>query len=310
MPTPKPSPGSKVRARLEIPNSTVSLPYTRIVGPMPGPNLLVTGGVHGGEYPGIESAIRFAQALDPNRIRGSVTVVHMANPPAFFAKAQYLVPEDGKNLNRVFPGRTDGTLAERIASSVMSLARECQYWVDLHGGDIHEALTPFVIYSDQGGREVVERSRAMAQAYGIPYILESSSIGGSTYATGAGIGIPSILAEAGGAGQLEESAVQTHLRGLENILRLLELVPDPVSNTEESPILRQFVWNHADTAGLFYPKVRVGQQIRAGAVAGRIRDEYGDLIEDVVAPQSGVVLFVVTSLAINRGDPLFAVAGE
>lgn len=310
MSTPQLPQGNKCRARLEIPDSPVSLPYTRIVGALPGPTLLVTGGVHGGEYPGIESAIRFAEALDPARVRGSVVVVHLTNPPAFFAKSQYLVPEDGKNLNRVFPGRVDGTLAERIASSVMSLANETHYWVDLHGGDIHEALTPFVIYSDQGGREVVARSRAMAEAYGIPYILESSSIGGSTYATGAGLGIPSILAEAGGAGQLEEGAVQTHLTGLENILRLLDMVPDPLPKTTLNPILRQFVWNHAETSGLFYPSVKIGQQVHAGAMAGRIRNEYGDLIGEVMAPQSGVVLFVVTSLAINRGDPLFAVAAE
>ncbi len=302
--------GTKIRDRLQVPDSNVFLPYTRIHGRRPGPTLLVTAGIHGGEYPGIEAAIRFAQALDPGRLRGTVNVVHMTNPPAFFAKSQYFTPEDGKNLNRVFPGRVDGSLSERIAHSVMSLAKESDYWVDLHGGDIHEALTPFLIYSDQGGPLVVERSRAMAEAYGIRYILESSSIAGSTYATSAQVGVPAILAEAGGVGQLSEDAVQIHLDGLENVLRLLDLVSDPLPRVETKPIFRKFVWTHASTQGLFYPLVQVGQEVHHGDLAGRLQNEYGDLIQEIVAPQSGVVLFVVTSLAIVDGDPLLAVASE
>ena len=207
------------RHLLAIPGTDIALPYTQIDGDAKGPTLLITGGVHGGEYPGIEAAIRFANALDPSRLRGRVYVIHLTNPPAFYGKSQYYVPLDGKNLNRVFPGSALGSVSERMAHRVSELARTSDFWVDMHGGDIHEALVPFTIYSDGGSPEVVAQSRQMAEAYGIARILESSSVAGGTYAFAATVGIPAILTESGQMGQLDEEAVQVHLRGLENILR-------------------------------------------------------------------------------------------
>ncbi len=300
--------GTKCRDILTVPGTDIVLPITRICGNLPGQTLLVTGGVHGGEYPGIEAAIRFAAGLDAERLRGAVVVVHLSNPLAFFAKSQYVVPQDGKNLNRVFPGKATGTMAERIAYAIATMAQEADYWVDLHGGDLHEALVPFAIYSDQGRSEVVEQARAMAEAYGIPYILESSAIGGGTYTSAARMGIPAILTEAGQVGQLDEEAVQIHLDGLENILRALGFVPEALAAQAPSQIFRQFMWTNAPETGLFYRAITAGQWIKKGDKAGQICNPYGDKVAEIQASQDGVVLFVATSLAINQGDPLFAVA--
>lgn len=299
---------TKQRGFLAVPGTDIQLPYTDIRGTGSGPTLLITGGVHGGEYPGIESAIRFATSLDPSRLNGRVKVIHMTNPPAFYAKRQYVSPLDEKNLNRVFPGNMTGTPTERVAAVIIEALREADFWVDLHGGDIHEALVPFTIFSDRGPQEVVHQAEAMARAYGISHILRSSSIAGGSYATAAEMGIPAILTESGQVGQLEETAVTIHLNGLEQLLRHLGMVPQSPVPPVGAPLLTQFIWVSAPSTGLYYSALKPGQHVRQGETGGVVKDVFGDIISHVPVPQDGVVLFTVTSLAINTGEPLFAVA--
>ncbi|MGC8489347.1 MAG: M14 family metallopeptidase [Clostridia bacterium] len=301
---------AKTRGYIEVPGTDVQIPYTQVEGFEPGPRLLVTGGVHGGEYPGIEAAIRFAASLRPEEIRGTVTVIHLTNPPAFYGKTQYVVPLDGKNLNREFPGRADGTPTERMAYAVFNMARSHDAWVDLHGGDIHEALVPFVIYSPLGDPAVAARSQAMAHAYGIETLVESASIQGGSYATATAHGIAAILAESGQVGQLDERSVARHLDGLARVLALLGIsaAGAPASVPPASPVVyTQNLWVRAPMRGLQYPVVEVGEDVVEGQVGARIQNEWGEVLAELPVPASGRVLFRATSLAITEGDPLFAV---
>lgn len=302
------APGEKARGILAVPGTGLEMPLTLVNGVRPGPTVLVTAGVHGGEYPGIEAAIRLARGLDPGQLSGRVAIVHIYGVSAFHARQQYLVPEDGKNPNRVFPGRATGTTSERMAAALMdTLVAGADAWVDLHGGDIHEALEPFTIFSAAGVPDVVTRSRAMAEAYGIPYIIASQAIAGGTYGAAAGRGVPAILTEAGGVGQLDEHSVGLHLNGLHNLLRLLGVLPDRPSLTRPSEHLTRFAWVRSEHSGCWYPGVRAGERLRQGQAVGVIKDYWGDVLVEHRAPVDGIVLFVVTSLAINPADPLLGI---
>jgi len=305
------APGAKARGILPVAGTVLQLPLTLVHAAQGGPRVLVTGGVHGGEYPGIEAAIRLARELDPIAIRGRVAVVHIYGLSAFHARLQYLVPEDGKNPNRVFPGKATGTTAERMAATLMeALVAGADAWVDLHGGDLHEALEPFTVYSDGGAPEVVAKSRAMAEAYGIAHIIRSQAIAGGTYGAATGRGVPAILTEAGGVGQLDEDSVAVHLKGLRNVLRLLGVLSGAPEPTPPATHFSQFVWLRSEHSGCWYPSVRAGQPVTQGQVIGVIRDYWGELLVEHRAPASGVVLFVVTSLAINPTDPLLGVGAS
>ncbi len=302
------APGQKARGMLPVPGTAVQMPITLIHGARPGPQVLVTGGVHGGEYPAIEAAIRTARDLDPGQAAGRVAVVHPYGISAFHARLQYLVPEDGKNPNRVFPGKATGTVSERMAYTLMeTLVAGTSAWVDLHGGDIHEALVPFTIYSDGASPDVVAKSRAMAEAFGIPNIIVSQSIAGGTYGAAASRGIPAILAEAGGIGQLDERDVATLLRGVRNVLRLLGVTPGAPEPVPPATFLSRFVWLRSEHTGCWYPSVRAGERVTEGQTIGVIKNYWGDVLVEHKAPASGVALFVVTSLAISPTDPLVGI---
>ncbi|MEQ8426039.1 MAG: M14 family metallopeptidase, partial [Cyclobacteriaceae bacterium] len=218
------TPGNKASGFISVAGTPVQMPTTLIVGAKPGRQILITGGVHGGEYPGIETAIQLALQIDPAEVSGTIVVIHPVNVPAFLSKLQYYGPYDGKNLNRVFPGKALGTVSERIAHSVHQLQQTADFYIDLHGGDIHESLVPFVIYSNLGGDQVVEQSRNASAALGFPYVVGSVSENGSMGAA-ALAGTPGFLAELGQCGRWSNEEVEKYIAATLNVLRSLDVLP-------------------------------------------------------------------------------------
>ena len=107
-------PGERKNVPLPVPDAP-SLNALCLCGAAPGKTLVVTAGVHGCEYVGIQALRRLAADLDPARLSGNVILLPLANPSAFYAGAKQVVPEDGVNLNRAFPGNSAGPLSARLA---------------------------------------------------------------------------------------------------------------------------------------------------------------------------------------------------
>lgn len=298
--------GQKVSGFLPVPGTPVQLPATLISGAQPGPQLLLTAGVHGGEYPCIETAIRLAGQLQPEEIRGTLLIIHPVNPPAFFARLQYYGPYDGKNLNRVFPGKALGTVSERIAHAVHQLQQGADFYIDLHGGDIHEALVPFVIYSHLGGEALAGQSRAAAAAMGFPYVVGSYSDNGSIGAA-AVAGIPGFLGELGQCGRWSEGEVADYLAAVRRVLVHLGALAGEARPAANVVFLEKMLVVNAEHDGCWYPARQLEDRVKKGDKLGEIRDFFGATLSEYLAPADGVVLYLVTSLAITAGDPLAAV---
>ncbi len=282
-------PGTKVTGFLDVPGTPIRMPVTLVRGVAPGPVLSVTAGVHGGEYPGIEAAIRTAAWLDPKDVRGTVIIVHIVNVPAFHGRNIYICPLDGKNPNRVFPGNPNGTATERLAHTVFTevIARG-DFYIDLHGGDINEALVPFTIVVETGDPGVDERTMGLAQAYGISYVVRGR-VSGGTYAAAAQRRIPAVLTEAGGQGLLDEGALQIHLRGLRNAMKHIGIVPGEPEPAGPLTVFPRLHWVTSEHAGLCYLSVTPGTRVLEGAPVGELRDYFGRPLGAVRSPANGVV---------------------
>ncbi|MFN2627164.1 MAG: succinylglutamate desuccinylase/aspartoacylase family protein, partial [Gaiellaceae bacterium] len=160
----------------------LELPCLTATGAHDGPNVSLIGGIHGGEYSSIAAVIRFMRALDTAELRGRITAVPVVNLPSFWTRSAFVVPEDGKNLNRCFPGSFDGTFSEVLARAVFDrLIAPADALLDLHGGDLVEALEPFTLYDES---PVEDRARELAIAFGLRYVVRTPAsgapIGGTT----------------------------------------------------------------------------------------------------------------------------------
>jgi predicted deacylase len=302
-------PGEKRYGVVEFPvqGEPYRLPLWLINGNEDGPTLVVTGGVHGAEYASIAAALDLGQTLDPKGLRGRVIVVPVINRPGFAARSIYVCPLDGKNPNRVFPGDAGGTGTEQMADWVFrNVLSQADYYVDLHGGDLIEALIPFTIFFRSGNEEVDERSLEMAKIFGIRYLVSSVNPG-STIAAASNAGIPAILTESGGQGIWTAEQVADHTNGLQRLMRYLNMIPGAAPEPTSFTVLEQFLWLRSEHEGFWYPQVSVGETVRAGQEVGYIKDWEGNVLQTGVSPGEGTVLFIVTSLAIHEDDPLFAV---
>ncbi len=286
-------------------------PYFALTGKVSGPTVLVTAGIHAAEYTGIEAAIRLGRTTDPEHVRGILIVIPLLNRPGFYERSVYVNPEDGDNLNRLFPGDPKGKWGERFAHRLLTeIVTRCEYAIDLHAGDLIEDLTPFVIYRETGEAALDERIRKMANAYGARWAVKSAPTGerpGSLYALAALNGVASMVAESGGRGLLIEEDVARHVRGVTNVLRAIRALdgaPEPVAPPR---VVNSFDWLRSPVEGIFHCRVQVDQKVAAGDVVGEMVDLVGEPLATVKAPVGGVVLFLVTSPAIKKNGLLLAI---
>lgn len=286
-------------------------PYIAIAGKESGPTVLVTAGIHAAEYTGIEAAIRLGRGVAPEHVHGILLVIPLLNRPGFYERSVYVNPEDGDNLNRLFPGDPKGKWGERFAHRLLTeIVTRCEYAIDLHAGDLIEDLTPFVIYRETGEAALDDRIRTMANAYGARWAVRSAPTGerpGSLYALAALNGVASMLAESGGNGLLLEADVERHVRGVTNVLRAIGALDGKPEAVAPPRAVNSFDWLRSPVEGIFHCRVRVDQHVAAGDVVGELVDLVGEPLATVKAPVGGIVLFLVTSPAIKKDGLLLAI---
>lgn len=299
--------GSKVQGYLEVAGTPVKMPITLINGVNEGKTVVITGGTHGGEYPGVEASIRLAKSIQPADISGQLIIVHPVNVPAFQAKLQYVGPYDGLNLNREYPGLATGTVTQRIAYTISSqLFSQADFYMDLHGGDIHESLTPFVIYSKLGDEAQTALSLEASKALGVKYVVGSVSSNG-TFGCAATMGVPGFLGEIGNCGLWSEEEVKQYMDGVTNVLRLLKVLPGEVVENKDAVVVDHMTGLNAEQTGCWYPCVKINDVVKKGQKLGEIRDYFTNVLGEYFAPCDGVMLYVISSLPINAGDPIIAI---
>jgi predicted deacylase len=289
----------------------LDVPIVEATGASDGPKLTVIAGVHGCEYASMAAVRQWSAGLAGRDLRGRVTVVPVLNLPAYRARSPFVVPEDGKNLNRCFPGDAGGSLAERLAYATFTqLITGSDALIDAHCGDLPEALEPFTLY-EAGPSE--KKALEIAVAYGLGYVIRQEvgpgrAVGGTTSAAAAQAGIPAITAEAGGCGLIEQSAVDLHLRGLDRVLVTLGMDASAgtgrdaaAGNAPAAPtMLNQFIWLRSQADGWWQPAVGPGDSVAEGQLLGTVSTLDGiEVLQSIHAPTAGVPMFITSSPAVE-----------
>lgn len=314
-------PGSRASGSLAVPalagEPGTTIPVTIVHGRADGPVLALIAGTHGYEYPPILAAQRLRASIDPATVRGTVVIVHAANVPSLFGRTIYYSPVDGKNLNRVFPGKADGTLSERIAEVITrEIIDRATHVIDMHCGDGNESLRPYLYWVATGPVEVARASYDLALAAGFSHIVidreRPTDPGNSVYLSNTAIlrGKPALTIESGALGQSDEPSIARIVESMTGVMRHLGMRPDgppPAANPvwiDRNEVVR------AGATGLVQPLVERGTTVAQGAVLARIVDVFGDLLEEVRAPFDGEVLYVLGTPPVSKGEPVVFVGAR
>lgn len=271
----------------------------------PGPTVLITSGIHGDEVNGVEVVRQLISHKINRPARGTIICIPVVNVLGFIGKSRYF--PDGRDLNRVFPGMSNGSLASRVAhrftTGVLPAADLC---LDFHtgGADRYNAAQVRIAPDDH-------QLRILADIFHAPFTLFESYIAGSYRETCGKLGIPVLLNESGMSMALDKEmageAVDGTIRVLHHLGMLASGIPVPIPQ-RPSIVVVQSKWVRAERSGFLHVKVAMHQQVEAGEVLCTISDPYGSASLPLLAPRAGHVININRAPMVYQGDAIFNIA--
>ncbi len=294
--------GQKATGMIIVPagsDAATSIPVAIFHGARPGPVLALVSGAHGTEYASIIALERVIGLINPAELSGTVIVVPLVNLPSFEQKVPHVNPVDGKSMNRMYPGKMDGTQTDRASFLITKqVVEQCDHLIDLHGGDLDESLRPYSYWTRTGSEKQDRISREMVLAFGLDHIIVSADRPKDPMAsrylenTATTRGKPSITVEAGHAGTVEAEDVDALASGCLNVMRYLKMLPGPSRPIEHPVWIEKVVTVTSGQTGIFYPLVRRGTYAEQGMKIGYVTDYLGNLVFEARSPVAGVVLYI------------------
>jgi predicted deacylase len=252
--------------------------------------------------------------LDPAEIAGTVIIVPLVNTASFEQRIAHLNPVDGKNMNRMYPGKMDGTQTERASYLITrEVVEKCDHLIDLHGGDTDESLRPYSYWTKTGKAEQDRISKEMALAFGLDHIIISTDRpadpADSRYLenTATTRGKPSITVEAGYAGTVDAEDVEALIDGSLSVMRYLKMLPGNPAPVEHPVWIGKLYGITSDYTGIFYPLVKRGTFAAQGMKIGYVTDYVGKVLFEARSPSAGVVLFIRAVPSLMKGDTLISI---
>lgn len=303
-------PGERTRVDIPLPNlyttTPVFMPVHVIQGRRPGPRLFVTASVHGDEINGVEIIRRLLLQKALRRLRGTLLAVPVVNVYGYVRQSRYL--PDRRDLNRCFPGSGRGSLAARLAATLVSeVVDGSTHGIDLHTGAIHRENLPQI-------RATLNSSDAMpalARAFETPVILDAEVRPGSLRAAAASRGIALLLYEAGEALRFDEFAVRAGLRGILGVMRHIGMIRATHVRraiAHQPLVARASYWIRAQQSGVLLSLTPLGAHVNEGDTLGIITDPFRPVDEPVLAPISGIVIGRTNLPLVTEGEALYHVA--
>jgi predicted deacylase len=285
----------------------LEVPFLVLQGKGDGPKVYVEAACHGSEINGLEVIRRLVtEEIKLAELNGAFVIVPVANVVAFTHRQGY-TPFDNENMNRVWPGKADGRMSERIAYAIWRYAIEpCDYVIDLHTGN--STLVTHVVF--MGGEE---KSRNLALNFGVEVLIQEEKdtdwqkarFSGKLRNYADSVGKPAICPELGGNSKFEHERIEQGLRGVLNVAKHLGMIPGkPILPARQTVVaqghLTQVKAQHGGAA-LF--AVTGGDRVKQGDPICRIysiRDF--SILEEVRAPQDAMIIMVAENPILHTGD--------
>lgn len=269
-----------------------------------GPVLLLLGGVHGDEINGVEIVRRIIRRKINKPSYGTVICIPVFNIFGFLHLSRQF--PDGRDLNRVFPGSSKGSLASQFAHEFRKeIAPHVDYVIDFHSGGadrVNTAQTRCLLED--------EKTLELAKVFGAPFIVQSKYIAKSLREAFHKLGKTALLFEGGKSMLFDEEAIEYGVQGTINVMRFLKMKQWKNITNTKSIIVKKSKWLRATHSGMFHVRVKNGTWVTKKTVLGIITDPFGSFERKIYAPFDCHIFCVNISPIVNRGDALFHVSVE
>lgn len=263
----------------------ILIPILVARGKREGPVFGMTAAVHGNELNGIPVIHDLFGNLELNKLRGTLVGVVAINVPGLHAHHRHFV--DGQDLNRIFPGREDGTVSQVYAHRLLErIIGKFHYLVDLHTASFGRVNSLYV-------RADMTDPQCARMAYlQRPQIIVHNAPSDRTLRGAAmDLEIPAITVEVGDPQTFQPRLIRSTRIGIRSVLADARMLPQrAVAKGAEPIICDRSAWLYTDRGGLLEVLPKVADPVREGDVVARLRNAFGDVIRTFAAPHDGVVI--------------------
>lgn len=269
-----------------------------------GPVLLLLGGVHGDEINGVAIVRDIIRKKYNKPECGTIICIPVLNSFGYLNQTREF--PDGRDLNRVFPGPPQGSLASQFAHKFMTeIAPHVDYVLDFHTGGAARENYPNVRYCE--GQEVNSK---LVEAFNAPFVVHSNYIPKSLRDAINKLGKPILLFEGGKSLQLSPFVVKVGVEGAMSVMKYLGIHSGDPVKTNNPIVVKKSKWIRAPHSGLFESVVENGSFAPKKSILGRISDPYGEFQKNLFAPIDCYIFGLNTSPIVNKGDAIFHVSTE
>ncbi|WP_298547268.1 succinylglutamate desuccinylase/aspartoacylase family protein [uncultured Aquimarina sp.] len=288
-------------------STKVEIPIIIERSKQPGPTVLITAGIHGDEINGVEVVRQIISKKINKPAKGTIICIPVLNVFGFLSMNRFF--PDGRDLNRVFPGTKNGSLASRFAHQfVTEILPVADFCLDFHTGGASRFNAPHIRVDPEN-----EKLVALAKVFNTSFILLSKKLDGSFRAACAKKGVDILLFEGGKSQNSNRDIAVEGVLGTMRILNHMEMLK-PVftvpSKTESSIVIKKSSWMRAKYSGLLHIKIPIGKYVEKGEILATITDPYGKMRHVVKATNTGYIINVNEAPIVYKGDAIFRITTQ
>ncbi|KAI9350433.1 hypothetical protein BD770DRAFT_394496 [Pilaira anomala] len=282
------------------------LPVIVCRGTEDGPVVGITAAVHGNELNGVPCIHRVVSQIDVNKLHGTVVAVPCVNVSGYLKFTREFA--DGRDLNRYFPGREDGFASQVFCYQLMKkVISQFNYLIDLHTASFGR-INSYYVRADMNDPV----SATMARLQQPQIVLHNSGQDGTLRSAAAARGIRAITVEIGNPQSFQSQYIQWSYIGVMRILDHLEMytLADYQSTTEDlialgppsTLLCSKGFWIYTKTGGVLEVYPDVNTSIKKGDMIARIKNIFGNVVDEYYAPCSGIVIGRSSNPVAMSGD--------
>ncbi|WP_417520756.1 succinylglutamate desuccinylase/aspartoacylase domain-containing protein [Marinobacter sp.] len=301
-------PGTSTRlawsSNIQIAGLSQPTPVLVVNGVNAGPTLCLTGTIHGDELNGIEIIRQTMYDLDPEKLSGSVVGIPIVNLPGFQQGSRYL--PDRRDLNRHFPGRPNGSLADRIAHSLFeNIIRHCDMLVDIHTGSLKRTNLP-QLRADMNNPTVAEFTRgfdrmAVVHSTGSPGMLRTAAVNA---------GIRAVTLEAGESHRIQEHQIDAGVNSLTSLMEKQGMISRMFVWGDPQPVYYNSAWVRANHGGILFSEVKLGAKVSKGQILGYIADPITNAQYPIHSSSDGRIIGMAVDQVVMAGFAAYHIGTE
>jgi len=265
-----------------------------------GPTLCLVAGIHGDEINSVEIARRSFQAVDPQRLQGTLIVVPAANYQGFRTMNRYMI--DRRDLNRAFPGSVSGSVTSIVANSMFErVVRHCNYLIDLHtGSNFRTNVAQIRVDMDD------PQSRALAEHFGVGVIVGGAGPEGSLRREAVSAGVAAIIYESGPPYVFVEKEIRNGTQGVLNAMDALGMYESPGERSKAQTLVRSgWIRVPRGKGGIYLTDVHLGDRVKVGDRLGTVTDPVTDEVHVIESDREGIVIGAALPQVVLSGYGIF-----